>query len=125
MQKNTIRTLPVKLTQEELVAKAQENARQIQKCVALEDAKKEAMAAFNADLKVLDAEIVDASRVISSGEENREVDCDERFNLDAKTVEVWRLDTGELALTRGMTRDEVDEARQGKLFPVPSAGVGG
>lgn len=105
------RQLPVKLTEEERLARATKAGELSKKYRETESQKKATTSALGAQLKELRAEMeisLDASR---TGIETQLVQVEKRRNEQRCTIELVRLDTKEVVETRSMTVEE----RQGKL----------
>lgn len=107
------RTLPVRLTDGELLAKSKELAAKITELDEVEDRKKSAVAQCKVKSDELDLDIHKIARILRTGREDREVEVSEIRNDPARTIEVVRLDTGEIVESRPMTIHEL----QKPLFP--------
>lgn len=104
--------LPVKLTDEERLSRANDLANAVQK---VEDAKRhKKIVNRDATAKVdeAEAERADLSDVVASGREYREVIVHRVFNYEDGTVFEMRTDTGETLRSRKLT----DEERQATLL---------
>lgn len=104
--------LPVKLTDEERLERANDLANAVQN---VEDAKRhKKIVNRDATAKVDEAEAAraDLSDVVASGREYREVIVHRVFNYEEGTVIEIRTDTGETLRSRNMT----DEERQASLL---------
>lgn len=105
-------SLPVKLTQEEIVECAKSLAKTTNELRDCEARKMEVTSQFDADLKKLKATTDSISIKISNGYDYREVDCAWTFDYTKDTKTLTRLDTGEVVRTTQMTIGD----RQGKLL---------
>jgi len=108
-----LRTLPVRLTREELLARADELSHKHGEQEEEERTQSDMKASMKSRMERLKLEITGIARVIREKAEDRMVECQERFDYEAKVVETFRLDTGEVVGSRGMTADE----RNLSLFP--------
>ncbi len=107
-----MQSLPVKLTQEELVASAKELAKTTNELRDTEARKMEVTSQFAADLKKLKATTDSLSIKISNGYEYRDVECSWQFDYKKDTKSLYRHDTGETVRTTQLTIED----RQGKLL---------
>ncbi len=98
--------LLVKLTQEEMSAKAQELATEVKTVDELREKKKQQSGDVAAQIKEHEARVKRLSDHIATGKEEREVEIEERPNYDDKTIETVRRDTGEVITRRVMTQEE-------------------
>lgn len=108
--------LAVALTEGELLEAGREVAKDTQDLAALGDKKADVAADFKAQEKKLDANIAILSRMISTGEEYRHVNCEWFYDLKKDTKTLKRLDTDEIIRTEDITSndrqsnfEEVDE----------------
>lgn len=117
------RELPVPLTDEELKERGQELAEKMREVDQAEQAKKDAAAHHKQIVERLTAEASDMARVIRAGKVERSVKCYTEHDLEKEVARVVRCDTGEVVETRTLSRDELNDLRQGKLFkePAPAA----
>lgn len=106
------RPLDVKLMDGELLAKLDELAAKLVKKEEVEDELKNVSAGYKGQIKTLRQEIHDITKAVTTKTEEREVECEERMNFTASTVEVVRLDTLEVVESRAMTLRE----RQRDMF---------
>lgn len=88
------RSLPVALTQEELLEKSQELAKDQLDIKDTEARAKDVAADFKAIIAKLDATIGILSRAITNGYEYREVECEWQYNYKTGIKTLTRLDTG-------------------------------
>ena len=107
-----VQSLPVKLTQEEIVECAKSLAKTTNELRDCEARKMEVTSQFAADLKKLKASTDSLSIKISNGYEYREVDCAWAFDYKGDTKTLYRKDTGETVRTTQITIED----RQGKLL---------
>ena len=105
-------SLPVKLTQEEIIESAKSLAKTTNELRDCEARKTEVTSQFAADLKKLKATTDSISIKISNGYEYREVECAWSFNYKTDTKTLTRIDTGETVRTTQLTIED----RQGKLL---------
>jgi hypothetical protein len=114
------RQLPVFLSPEEFEAKAIELASASNQIEVLLGEKKDAAADYKLRIDRLTAERNRLADIVERKAEVREVECEERLNMDRKMVEIYRTDTGEFVESRGIlpkdiqqglrfSHDEVDE----------------
>ena len=112
MEKFTMRTLPVKLTEEELAARAQEHAeaefKRADASTALESAaedwKEDKKRLENAETAAI-AECWRLARVVKYREEPREVKC--QISVANGQYSIARTDTGEVVAQRPASNDEL------------------
>lgn len=105
-EEKTTKQLTCKLPNDEYMEKARKLANLEQDKEALELEKKESNADFNARTKKIEADIGVLTRVVSSGEEHREVDCLWKFNWPVGEKVLVRLDTGEVVRTESIRESE-------------------
>jgi hypothetical protein len=103
------RDLECELSDSDLLTKLDELTTKLTEKDAVEQELKEVSAGYKGRIKTLDREIHSLTRTITSKRELREVECRERFNFDAKKVEVIRVDTFEVVETRTMTVRELQQ----------------
>lgn len=103
------RKLPVRLTDTELLAKSKELAARITELEDVEATKKSAVAQCKLKSDDLEAEIHDLAKILRTGREDREVEVKELRNDQARTIEVIRIDTGEIVESRPMTIHELQK----------------
>ncbi len=104
--------LPVKLTEDELLAKASELASARANWEALKEESKESAAGYRERIADLDDDISKLSTEVRTKEELRDVEIDERPDFARNVIETFRVDTFKLVSTRVMTADE----RQVRMF---------
>lgn len=105
-------SLPVQLTQEEIVEAARSLAKTTNELRDCESRKMEVTSQFAADLKKLKATTDSISIKISNGYEYKEVECAWALDYAKDTKTLTRLDTGEVVRTAQLTIED----RQGKLL---------
>lgn len=104
-----VEVLPVILTEEEAKAKAKALARKLREIGTLEAAAKDAAAEARKEIKAAQATADLLAHEVDTGKESRPVECYEVPNLEAKTMELYREDTGELVRTRSMDYEDRQE----------------
>lgn len=107
-----VRVLPVRLREEEIDERGRRLAGLVEEHRNIEQAKKDADANFNSDLKRTDSQISVLSRQVHTGTEDREVECIWEPNYGRGFAELRRADTMAVIETRGLT----DEEKQKQLF---------
>ena len=105
-EKTIINHLPVKLTADERAQKAHRLAQAVQEADDLEAELGEVKRTFKNRDEALQMEIRLLGRLVRDGVEDRPIECEERANWSAVTMETYRLDTGALVNFRPMTREE-------------------
>lgn len=113
----TTQKLMCKLTQMEIDERSVKAAELDQEKRKLADEKKGRVKIFNEQLKHLDKQIAELTEQATTGEELREIECEERPGLvnGVNGIEVWRLDTNELI--DSWTEDPEDDAPDGDKQP--------
>jgi hypothetical protein len=106
----TTRKLPVQLTDDELQQRSQALVGNIKQTDALKEEKKTATSEFKARIGACNDVTKRLTEIISSGKEERDVECEMTKDYKGGTVTVVRLDTGEVVETRPMTADERQES---------------
>jgi hypothetical protein len=109
--------LPVFLTDVELGKYSQEQARLYQKLVGVKELKKAETARYNGRIKGLEEQLERISGVVEDGTEERPVECRWVFNYSAGEKRLVRLDDGKEIERKNLTVEEIQAARQPKLFP--------
>lgn len=107
------RPLPVKLTDVELLARADELSRKLHEVQQEEGAQEATKAAMKERLATMRKEVNGLAEIVRTKSETRPVVVRERLVDADGVVETYRVDTMECIGTRGMTADE----RNLKLFP--------
>lgn len=116
--KEVTRSLPCRLTDPELLTKADELSVVVQEVSAEEDRQTDVKAQMKAKLTELDARKTRLAITIGRKEEYRDVRCELQADVQAGTVTVIRTDTGESLETRPMTEDEKQKSLP--LEPAPA-----
>lgn len=107
------RSLPVRLTDTELLIKAKELSAKVAELDAVEATKKSVAAECKVKYDTLNSDIHHLAKILRTGREDREIEVQEIRNDPARTIEVVRIDTGEVVESRPMTINEL----QKPLFP--------
>ncbi len=109
-------SLPVRLTEEEIIARGAEMADAEAKLDAAERGLDEQIESARAGRKIAEERIAEARRevrrlgkIVREGREDRLVDVTEQLDVAASAVHTVRLDTGEIVRTRSM--NEADRQR--------------
>lgn len=108
------RTLPVRLSDDELLAYGDEAARRMATADSEEDALRLDVKERKKQIEQKRAQAKDLLRCVREKHEDREVECERVANFGTRQLIVARLDTGEVVQTRALTHDEL----QGRLFAV-------
>lgn len=106
------RSLPVKLTQDEYTARADELARQVGRFDEVESTRKAQQTDFKSQLETIEGAIKSLSRIVRDKTEYREIRVYESRNDTALTMDIIRDDTGEVVESRPLRKDEL----QANLF---------
>ncbi len=107
-----LKTLPVKLSDDERRMKGSQLAQKIQEGDEIASALAGAKSKYKVEAERVAKEITELARSLREGTEYRDVECEERFDFTAGRVSTVRLDTYETVETRPMKSEE----RQNKLF---------
>lgn len=100
-------TLPVKLTDSQILERGQQLAR-VHLQLADEEVEKEAINDLHKErVGALEAEASVLARAIRAGQEDREVQVEEQEDLEAREVRTVRLDTGEIVHRQAMTPQDL------------------
>jgi len=102
-------------TAKEAHERALELVKALKKQTEIEAEKKAANSGFKTKLDDLDTEIGRLAEAIRSNEEGRMVKCEERYNLEEKSIEIFRTDVKEVQSRRSMTPAELNAAKQQNL----------
>jgi hypothetical protein len=100
------RSLPVMLTEDELLARGDALEKELGKLDECEERKKTEVAKINKDMALIEEGIRKLRSSIRLRTEDREVECTDRKDWDNHTVQTIRLDTGEIIDERPMTSAE-------------------
>lgn len=104
--KEVIRNLPCRLTDAELLVRADELSQSVQEITAEENRQVDVKAQMKARLTELDSRKTRLAITVGRKEEYRDVVCDCMGDYQAGTVTVYRRDTGEALDTRLMSEEE-------------------
>ncbi|MFW6369359.1 MAG: hypothetical protein ACOC0J_02125 [Myxococcota bacterium] len=107
--KTIIENLPVTLTQEERISKGKALAAVLREVAETEEAAKDAAAEFRGKVKGLKVKAGALATEVDTGKESRPVECCWHPNLEAKTMELYREDTGEFVRSRPMEYEDKQE----------------
>ena len=105
--KKTNKGLPVVLTKDVLIERAQTMSQRCKEKEEVEAEKARVMRDFGERLKQLTGEVARLSQIVSSGEEHQQVDCEEQKLMSDKLMRIVRLDTGEVVETRPLLEREL------------------
>lgn len=111
-----IKSLPVKLTVEELRSVADDLAASCVEQDRIREEKAEVTKTYNDGLKDEARKISRLARLLRERQEFRDVPCTERFVFETNTCEVYRDDTGERVEVRAMTAEEREAQSQADLL---------
>jgi len=111
--------LPVRLSEEELKAAAEDLAVKVKERSKLEAEKKEFNEHMKGQLKEIEEAIQARAQMVREKMELRPVEIEEHFEETTFTVGYYRVDTGTQVRMRPMDPMERERARQGKLFAMP------
>jgi hypothetical protein len=103
----------VYLTEDERMAASKKLAETLWERDQKQDEAKSKAAEYRDEVKALSATVSELQTVVRSGVQHRLVDCEDRKNLAAGTIETYRLDTGEMVESRPMSGIE----KQADMFP--------
>jgi hypothetical protein len=107
--------LPVKLTPDEIRARGEELAKTLQDINSLEAAKKFSADDFKAQIASKEEHALKLTHAVNSKSEPRQVEIFEEKSYSDSIARIIRRDTGEQVSTRSLTKDEMEEWRQGRL----------
>ena len=110
-----MRECPVKLTEAEKNERGYQMGLQVKAKAAAEREKETANAGFKSRIQTAEAAITRFSQVLVSGEEYREVECDQIPNRVEGICQIVRKDTGEIVTTRPLTDKEMHKLMQMSL----------
>jgi hypothetical protein len=103
--------LPVKLSDEEILAESSIAARRLAEREQLLEERATAIAGFKERIQAIDAEVRERMRHVREGAIEQEVRVEDTMDWNANSVVRVRLDTGEVVRSRSMTPEE----RQGRF----------
>ena len=106
MEKQKTESVPVTLTDDELILKAKELSANQEQYAQLEEEKKQSANDFATRLKFMAADIGRLARIVSTSVEYRNVIVKEFLDYERLTVTVIRTDTGEQIEVRAMNYEE-------------------
>lgn len=109
-----VRSLPCKLTAEELRLKGESLGRVLKTTESIEDEKKKANTGFGERLKEMKTQADQLRDDVVNLTEHREIVCTEQADQENRMVDIVRTDTSEVVERRPMTEEEM----QGKLFSI-------
>lgn len=104
------RSLPVKLTQEEVKERGAQHADALIAYEKVEEEKKAAAADYASQLKTLRSNMKRFAEAVKTHEESRAVKCLWQPNFPKKKMELVRQDTGEVVERRDMAESERQES---------------
>lgn len=103
-----IRKLPVPLTETEQTDRAKRLARRLNDLDVIKANAQRAAQEYKSQAEETNAEIFDLRQAVTTGTEERDVQCELRFYPSVGEAELVRLDTGAVVETRPMTKKEHD-----------------
>lgn len=115
-----LRNLPCDLSEEELQIKADHLAQSITDLVQVEEHKKTSMAEYKEIINELKARIVKLGTEIKARAEERLVEVEERKDPLTNTIDMIRLDTGEILESRKIDGQELGAERKLTVVPFPT-----
>jgi hypothetical protein len=101
--------LPVKLTEQEILNKADMLAKSLRERDSLDEKRKSQAKTAKDEIDRADLEISKLARTVESGFEDRPIECRWERDDARSAMNLIRLDTGELVSSRSMTSAELDE----------------
>jgi hypothetical protein len=114
-----IEFLPVKLNEAELLTRAEELGQKVKETKDAQAAAKSVAGEWKTKIDKIDGEVTRLARVCREKEEARPVETREVMNHSRRTVDMVRIDTGEIIRFRSMTERELVRP----LFPVEELGA--
>ena len=109
--------LPVELTDEQAKEKAKSLAQVCEEIAKVEDEKAASAKQFNGKISELETKRADLARIVRTGKEDRQVECQEEIIRDDRSVVTVRLDTGEEIRRRDAHPNELTKGNT--LFEKP------
>jgi len=100
-------SLPVSISDEELIEICHELGQDCVRKAELEEEKKNSASNFNEKIKMIQENIDTNSQMASTGTMLRKVSCKSEPDYGSKKVQYIRLDTGEIYDERDMTEEEL------------------
>lgn len=110
------RSLPTRLSQEQIDDRARELARQIRQSLAAEQSAKQSAAEHKEVMKAIGKEVTRLTDAVNNGVEYRDVEC--RAVTMGNETTIFRQDTGEVVETRAATKEEM-ERLQTSILDMP------
>ncbi len=101
------RNVPVRLTKDELLQAGKDLAKCNADMTDLENKKKEVVADYGTRINRAKADAEVSGRLISTGEEYRDVECDVVIHIETHTKTIIRPDTGEVVEELKLTNDDL------------------
>ncbi len=99
-------SLPVKLTNDERLSKADDLAEKVHEVERLKSAKKSAMAQYNSEIQLSEAQRSLLSNTVASGVEYRDIPVTSRIDWNTGKYTKTRQDTGEVFFERPLSQEE-------------------
>ncbi len=106
------KSLPVKLTNNELRAYGDELAKVVGEWAKIKTDKKETAAQYKLQIEALEARMQTIAIKIEQRKEWRMIECYEREDLEAQRLNTIRIDTGEVVNWRVMTQEDIQRKRK-------------
>lgn len=116
MAKKVEMMLPVPITQDERLSYGKELSDLVNQEHVKEEEKKAVSSRMGEEVKTLHANVLRVNEILTSGYVRKLVPCVMKVNLPKQEMWTIRTDTDKRVLARKMTDNEVEAARQGKLF---------
>lgn len=116
-ERKLTRELKCTLTAQELADTAENLTEALQKLERVNADLDSMRAEYKAKQKLAEAEIQQYRTRYANKFEMRPVDCIERKDFEARTVEVFRTDTGEIVDRRELTQDDIQRTFPGMCEP--------
>lgn len=110
------RKLPIPLTDDELLELGDQLAERMREIDEAEAAKKAAASSWKDRIDAMAASASEMAAVLRAKTKLAPVPCYTEHDLLAEVARVIRTDTLEVVETRKLTREEIEDLRQGKLF---------
>lgn len=110
------RKLPIPLTDDELLELGDQLAERMREIDEAEAAKKAAASSWKDRIDAMRASASEMAAVLRAKTKLAPVPCYTEHYLFAEVARVIRTDTLEVVETRKLTREEIEDLRQGKLF---------
>lgn len=110
------KTLPVRLTEEEIALRSRMLAGAVKDREAVKLEAKASATEFKERLAEIESKITDAAEAVHTGKEHRLVVVYERIDARRFQIDIIRTDSGDIVESRAMTKEEIDDASQTKMF---------